>query len=226
MNYSLIIPLYNEDRTLPRLIKKLKNLENENIEVIIIDDGSNDKTKEILFKNNQFIIKRNKVNLGKGASIIKGVSLASNKNIILMDGDLEIDINDVQNLIYEYENSKLDVLTGVRWNEKNDYKKYNVNMLGNYIINIFFNLLFKTKFNDVLCCVKIMSIKVFRSLNIQSQGFSIEVETMGKLVLNRFTIEEMPVRYNRRTTQEGKKLKFSDGWHILGTMLKMRFTKK
>ncbi len=225
MNYSLIIPVYNEERTLPQLINILNNLNNENLEVIIIDDGSNDNTKEILLKNNQFIIKRNEINLGKGASIIKGVSLASNENIILMDGDLEIDINDVQNLIFKYENNKSDVLTGVRWNKKNNYKKYNVNMIGNYIINFFFNLLFKSKFKDVLCCVKIMSMKHFRSLNIQSQRFSLEIEIMSKLVLNGLTIEEIPVRYNRRTTQEGKKLKLSDGWHIVGTMLKIRFVK-
>ena len=225
MNYSLIIPVYNEERTLPQLINILNNLNNENLEVIIIDDGSNDNTKDILFKNNQFIIKRNEINIGKGASIIKGVSLASNENIILMDGDLEIDINDVQNLIFKYENNKSDVLTGVRWNKKNNYKKYNVNMIGNYIINFFFNLLFKSKFKDVLCCVKIMSMKHFRSLNIQSQRFSLEIEMMSKLVLNGLTIEEIPVTYNRRTTQEGKKLKLSDGWHIVGTMLKIRFVK-
>ena len=79
MNYSLIIPIYNEEKSLTKLIKKLNLLDNKQIEVIIIDDGSNDGTNEILRENNQFKIKRNKFNLGKGASIIKGAELASNQ---------------------------------------------------------------------------------------------------------------------------------------------------
>ena len=224
MNYSLIIPIYNEEKTLPSLINRLNNLDIKNIEIIIIDDGSNDGTKDILFGINQFVIKRNKINLGKGASIIKGVSIASNKNIILMDGDLEVDINDIQKLILKFENNKSDVLTGIRWSSKSNINKYDINMIGNYIINFIFNFLFKTKYNDVLCCVKIMSLEIFKSLNVQSQGFSIEVETMGKLISNGFTIEETSVKYKRRTTQEGKKLKFSDGWNILWTILRLKFT--
>ena len=93
MNYSLIIPIYNEERTLLSLIDKLTSLNNYKLEVIIVDDGSNDGTKKILNKyNDRFIISINKINLGKGAAVKKGLELASNKNIIIIDGDLEVDI--------------------------------------------------------------------------------------------------------------------------------------
>ena len=222
MTYSLIIPIFNEERILPKLIDKLLRLDNEHIEIIIIDDGSTDGTKDILVGDSQFIVKQNKINLGKGASITRGVELASAKNIILMDGDLEIDINDIPKLILNYENNKSDVLTGIRWEGKFDYQKFDINILGNYLINSIFNLLFKTDFTDVLCCVKILNKKVFKSLDIKSYGFSIEVETMAKLVSNGFTISEKSIKYNRRTIQEGKKLKISDSWNIIWTMFKIR----
>jgi Glycosyltransferases, probably involved in cell wall biogenesis len=225
MSYSLIIPIYNEDRTLPQLIESLYDLDDKNIEVIIIDDGSNDSTKDILRGNNQFVIKRNEKNLGKGASIKKGVKHAKNKNIILMDGDLEVDINDIPKLILNYESNKSDVIAGVRWKNKNVFQNRDINTIGNFIINLVFNILFNSKLNDVLCCVKILSKKKFKSLDIQSQGFDIEIETMAKLVINGDIIEELKVNYNRRTTQEGKKLKLSDSWIIIWTMFKIRFKK-
>ena len=223
MNYSLIIPIYNERRTVTQLIDKLSKLDSNNIEVIIIDDGSNDGTKEILDNNTDFIIGSNKVNMGKGAAVIKGFKLSSNENIILMDGDLEIDIDDLPNIILEYEKDQSDVLTGVRWGIKSNKQINNVNMIGNLIINSIFNFLYKSNFSDVLCCVKILSSKNFKSLNIQSQRFSIEVETMAKLVLNKSKIKEVCVQYKRRTNQEGKKLKLSDGWAILKTMIKINY---
>ena len=223
MNYSLIIPIYNEEKSLTKLIKKLNLLDNKQIEVIIIDDGSNDGTNEILRENNQFKIKRNKFNLGKGASIIKGAELASNQNIILIDGDLEVDIDDIPELITKYEHNNSDVLTGIRWGVADKSLDYSINMLGNYIINAFFNFLFDSNFKDVLCCIKILKLKHFLSLNLKSRGFSIEVEIMAKLVLNNFNIEEETVKYQRRTIQQGKKLKFSDGWGIIGTMLILKY---
>ena len=223
MTYSLIIPIYNESKSLPILIEKLNFLDSSKIEIIIIDDGSNDGTNEILNQIDHFIVKRNKSNLGKGASIKKGIELASNEHIILMDGDLEVDINDLPKLISNYEYNDSDVLTGVRWQNKYNEKDYSLIMLGNYIINIFFNVLFKSNFKDVLCCLKILKLEHFKSLNIQSDGFSIEVETMAKLVINKFSINEESIKYNRRTVEQGKKLKLSDSWSIIFTMLKLKF---
>ena len=222
MTYSLIIPIYNESKSLPLLMEKLNLLDKNKIEIIIIDDGSNDNTNEILNQNDEFIIKRNKTNLGKGASIKKGIELASNEHIILIDGDLEVDINDLPKLISKYERNNSDVLTGVRWQNKYNEEGYSLIMFGNCVINIFFNILFKSNFKDVLCCLKILKLEHFKSLNIQSQGFSIEVETMAKLVLNKFSINEESINYNRRTVEQGKKLKFSDSWGIVFTMLKIK----
>ena len=222
MTYTLIIPIYNEERTLPTLLNKLYKLKNKNIEIIIIDDGSNDNTQNILIGNDSFIILRNELNKGKGVSIKKGILSAKNQNIILIDGDLEIDIENVPKLIHSFEKSNNDVITGVRWRKNSDFK-FEINTVGNYLINSLFNLLYSTNLNDVLCCVKIINTDLIKSLNIQSKGFGIEIETMAKLVLNKLNIEEIDIAYNRRTAKEGKKLKISDGWSIIWIMLKLRF---
>tara|TARA_B100000401_G_C52717998_1_gene677157 strand:+ start:70 stop:738 length:669 start_codon:yes stop_codon:yes gene_type:complete len=221
MTYSLIIPIYNEERTLPLLLSKL-DLLNNNIEVIIIDDGSTDETKNILNAQGKFVTVRNNTNIGKGSSIRKGIELAKNKNVILIDGDLEVDVNDIPELIIKYENNNADALIGVRVT-KNKNLNFDINSIGNYLINGFFNLLFKTNFNDVLCCVRILNLNLFKSLKIKSNRFSIEVETIAKLVLKNSNLKEAYIKYNRRTFAEGKKLKFYDGWNIIWTIIKLKF---
>ena len=216
MTYSLIIPIYNEERTLPVLIKKLNKID-KRIEIIIIDDGSDDNTENLFIRNNDFIILKNESNKGKGAAIKKGVESATNQNIILMDGDLEVDIDDIPKLITRFETRNNDAIVGMRWKKDGDYK-FEINTIGNYFINLLFNLLYNSKLNDVLCCVKILDKNLFKSLDIQSKGFSIEVETMAKLVLRGMIIEEVNIQYNRRTLKEGKKLKISDTWNIIWTM--------
>jgi hypothetical protein len=128
-------------------------------------------------------------------------------------------------LIEKYEKNNSETLVGVRRKAAITNLRYDIKAFGNYIINLFFNFLFQSSFKDVLCCVKILSLEKFKSLKILSQGFSIEVEIRAKLVLNGYRVHEEKINYNRRTAQEGKKLKLSEGWNIVGTKLKLRFLK-
>ena len=116
-----------------------------------------------------------------------------------MDGDLEIDIDDIPKLITRFETSSNDAIVGMRWKKDGD-NKFEINTIGNYFINLLFNLLFNSRLNDVLCCVKILDKNLFQSLDIQSKGFSIEVETMAKLVSRGMIIDEVDI-------QLGKELK-------------------
>lgn len=222
MSYSIIIPIYNEVFTLPRLIKNLHKLDN-NIQIIIVDDGSDDGSDAILKKHAKRIdIIQNETNLGKGSSIVLGFELARNQNIILIDGDLEIEIDCIPNLIVEYEKNNYTTLIGYRWDDK-DGINFELNRFGNYIINSLFNLLYFSNIKDALCCVRIIKSDLIRSLNLKSKKFSIEVETLAKLVLNKKKIIQSKVYYNRRTKQQGKKLKMSDGWRIITVMLYNKF---
>ena len=220
MKYSLIIPIYNEERAINKLLKSLKDY-SKTLEIIIVNDGSNDRTKSLLKKENLFKIVHNNKNRGKGFSISKGIELATNKYIILMDGDLEINLNQIPALIKNFELSSKDVLIGIRWND-NKHIFSNVNSFGNFIINSIFNFLFKSKFHDILCCVRILEKELFKSLKIKSNRFSIEAETLAKLVSKKVSIEQVLIHYKRRSAKDGKKLKLKDGWGIILRIIKLR----
>ena len=225
MSYSIIIPVYNEIFTLPRLVKNLRKLNND-IQIILVDDGSDDGSDEILKKHAKRIdIIRNETNLGKGSSIISGLEFVKNQNIILIDGDLEIEIDCIPKLIVEYEKNNYSTLIGYRWDDK-DGINFELNRLGNYIINSLFNVLYFSSIKDVLCCVRIIRSDLIKSLNLKSKRFSIEVETLAKLVLFKKKIIQSRVGYNRRTMEQGKKLKMSDGWRIITVMLYYKFLYK
>ena len=221
MNYSLIIPIYNEEKTLDKLLIQLQTL-SKNIEVIIINDGSTDKTKSILDNQNYFKIIHNSKNLGKGSSIIIGSKYVESDNIILMDGDLEINMNCIPQIIKAYESKTDCIIVGSRWNKKSRPGK-NINTYGNFLINYIFNILYKTVLSDVLCCVKALNRNLFKSLKLESNNFSIEIEMMSKLALGKNQFYEIDVVYNRRKTNEGKKLKMIDSVNIIWTMLKLKF---
>jgi len=221
MNYSLIIPIYNEERTLKTLIHELKKL-NDNIEIIIVDDGSDDNTKNILSFEKDLNIIQNNINKGKGYAIRTGIEHSKNDNIILIDGDMEIDINSIPKIISLYEKNDNVPITGIRW-KKNDFNIFDINRLGNYIINALFNLTYSSNYNDVLCCVKIIDKNLIKSLELKSDGFSIEVEIIAKLILNKIILDEIKISYKRRSIGEGKKLKFSDTWNILKSIIFTKF---
>ena len=160
--------------------------------------------------------------MGKGFSVIKGAKYAKNENIILMDGDLEINLKSVLKLITNSKINENNVLIGSRWKTGNKIQR-NIHTYGNMFINYLFNILYQTNISDVLCCVKIMNRNLFNSLNLTSSGFNIEMEIMTKLALKNIEFHEEEVEYTRRNNNDGKKIKNSDGWGILWVMFTNRF---
>ncbi len=221
MSYSLIIPIFNEEKTLTNLISQIETL-NDKIEVIIINDGSDDRTKEILKNYHSLKIINHSKNLGKGSSLISGVKCAKNKNIIFMDGDLEIKIDCIVNAIELHKKNQDSIIIGNRWNDKNK-KEVNFHTIGNLIINFFFNTLFKTNYKDILCCLKLIDKNLFETLNVVSTRFSVEAELMAKIAKKRLKVEEVDVDYVRRTIKEGKKLKIVDGFSIIKCLIKIKY---
>lgn len=221
MSYSLIIPIFNEEKTLKTLLSQIETL-NDNIEIILINDGSNDRTKEILKNYHNLKIINHSKNLGKGSSLISGVKYATNKNVIFMDGDLEIKIDCISNAIKFHEKHQNSIIIGNRWNNQNK-KEINFHTIGNIIINLFFNFLYKTTFKDILCCLKLIDKNLFDSLNIYSSRFSIEAELMAKIATKRLKVKEIDVNYVRRTKKEGKKLKLVDGFSVIKCIIKTKY---
>ena len=226
MSYSILIPIFNEAALIPKLIEDI-NFLIDKYEIIIIDDGSNDASKNLLTSTNNIKIIHNDKNYGKGYCIKRGLEIAKNENIILMDGDLEVSSRDIPKLIKEFEsveNINKRAVVGVRWNSKNSLAltKLTKMMFGNILINEFFNRVFNTTFSDILCCYKILSKRNFRSLHLKSLGFSIETEIMSKLVLFDYEVREVKVWYSPRTARQGKKLKVKDGLNIFRTIVEQK----
>jgi glycosyltransferase involved in cell wall biosynthesis len=219
MDYSLIIPVYNEERSIKELLNDLKFLSNS-IEIIIINDGSNDDTKNILKNTTHIKVIENKNNLGKGKAIKIGLDIAKADNVILFDGDLEISINDIPSLIKKYESNYPNVISGSRWGNRT-IPLNDINNIGNFLINRMFNFLYKSQIKDVLCCATIIKKDLLKTLNIKSNGFSIEVEVMSKLILINQKITEEDINYHRRSIKEGKKLKLYHGWTIIFVMIQV-----
>ncbi len=221
MSFSIIIPVYNEEKTLNELICQLKKIDDKT-EIIIINDGSTDKTGSILGKHKFFKSIHNPKNIGKGFSIISGIKYAKNENIILMDGDLEISLRCIPDIINQFNSKQKYILVGSRW-KKEIETGWNINKLGNIFINYVFNILYNTNLNDVLCCVKVLNRNLINKLDLKSDGFSIEIEIMAKLALMNQNFYEFDIDYKRRKNSEGKKLKISNGWEIMWKMLELRF---
>ena len=220
--YSIIIPIYNEKKAIIALLENLKTIKPK-IEVIIIDDGSTDGTNLLLNNAKDILLIKNKNNIGKGASIVKGLEIAKGENIILVDGDLEVQLNDTNKLIKTFEeDSEIGAVVGIRWKNSINYS-FKILDLGNYILNSLFNLIYNSKMNDILCCFKVLPKSTLESLNLKSNRFSIETEIMSKLILNKINIKEVEINYTRRSIKDGKKIKFSDSFDIILTMLKIRF---
>ena len=221
MNYTVIIPIYNEINTLKQLIKKLSHF-TTNLEIIIVDDGSYDGTNKLLKNQTRFKIIENKKNRGKGYSIRKGIKSASFENIVLIDGDLEIDIEQIPLLIKRYEVLKQTVLVGIRWPNIKKKELSTLNDLGNYLFNFIFNIIYDTNFNDILCCVKIIKKNIIANLELAKDDFSIESEIMAKLAVKKIPVKEININYIRRSVKQGKKLKMIHGLSILSTILKTK----
>ena len=113
MSYSIIIPVYNEEKSLPSLFEELKTLDND-YQIIIVNDGSNDKTRKILKNSSGFDIVNKNTNMGKGNAIKTGLDYVRKDNIILFDGDLEIGVKNIKSIVKEFNKEEFDVLIGIR----------------------------------------------------------------------------------------------------------------
>lgn len=222
MKLSVIIPVYNEERTVCDIIKKV--LEQKNIfEILVIDDGSQDNSVQQVKKLNSKKIKliQHQLNQGKGAAVITGINFAAGDLVIIQDADLELDPNDYPVLIEPILKKRADFVVGNRWK---NYHNFSILRLGNHYLTFLIKILFNTQIGDLYSCYKVGSLKIWRKLNLSSQRFEIEAEIVAKLALLGFKIDEVPINYNPRKYNEGKKIKFIDAFKGTYKLLQIRFS--
>ncbi len=216
MKLSIIVCVYNEIRTIEKILSKIDKVslpKNIQKEIIIIDNCSIDGTKEFLKKKintNNYKIYFQEKNLGKGNSIIKGISVATGDIVVFQDADLEYEPNNYINLINHLLNKNLDAVFGSRLLNKEDHFTYKLNKFAVIILSKLTNFLFKSTYTDVATNHKLIKTEVLKKLNLVSNGFNLDFEIALKIPKNNYIVEEIPIKYYPRTYKDGKKINFLD----------------
>lgn len=232
MLLSIIVPAFNEENNIKKLIEKLLKLNLSNVdfkkEIIVINDGSTDKTGSIIEQYNE-IIKLHQKNYGKGRAVQNGIKIAKGDFVLIQDGDLEYDPNDIITMCKKLRKDKTKSVYGSRYLPL----KYNIfprihkdqsilPYLANIVFVIMFFIIYQKLITDPLTGYKLYPIDFFKKFEIFSNGFEADHEITAKLIKNNYVIEEVIVSYNPRTVQEGKKINFFDALKAIKTIIKYR----
>ncbi len=223
MKLSVIMPVYNEKQTVLKIIEKVKKVPVEK-EIIIVDDGSNDGTKEILkqIKEEKIKIIFKEKNEGKGSAIREGLKYVTGNVIVIQDADLEYDPNDWIKMLEVMKEKNADVVYGSRILGKS--KKSSLFFyFGGRILSFFANILYNANITDEPTCYKMFKKEVIDSINLKCKGFEFCPEFTAKVIKKGYKIYEVPIHYNPRSIKEGKKIRFKDGLIAIWTLLKYRF---
>ena len=220
-NYSILIPIHNEARSIPELLFSLADYFNEGHQIIIIDDGSNDGSTELLQLSKIIDLRIIDKNKGKGNAIKEGLKIVRNDKVIIFDGDLELNPIEISKLMILDKYKGIYFSMGYRFIALNPIKSYL--SWGNFMFTTFHNIIFNSYHKDILCCAKSFYIDNINTSEIRSNGFDIDLELTSLLTINNKSrkIPQIHLKYKRRTINEGKKLKISDGWTILKRCLTM-----
>src|SRR3984885_795279 len=224
---SILMPVYNERERVELAIEEVlrTDLPTE-FELIVVDDGSTDGTRELLRANDwdgRVGLFEPRENRGKGAAVQTALAEAQGDYAAIFDADLEYDPGDLALLMPPLLDGRANASFGVR--AFDGYTSHSfLFVLGNKGVTLACNVLFNVYLHDIMTCHKMIRTEVFRSLPLRSAGFAIEPEITARLVQRGERIFEVPVHYRARATDEGKKLTAVDGFRVVATLLRCRFT--
>ena len=212
MILSIIIPTYNEERTVIEILKKIKNNPPNlcKYEVIVIDDGSTDQSRKLLENNKHLFDKLlvNETNKGKGFSVKKGILNASGTHIIFQDADFEYDPADFKKFVKIFLDFNADGIIGSRFIYSNYTRSHNIlNKIGNKLLTFVFNLLYNTTFTDIYSCYFAFKKDLLNVHELRTEGFEQHAEILCKVIKKGNKFYEVPISYNGRDASEGKKIK-------------------
>lgn len=221
---SAVIPIYNESRTLAKVLSLVFGAVPDIYEVVAVDDGSTDNSRDILteYAKNEPRLKVifQPENCGKTAALRSGIAATSGNVIIIQDADLEYDPHDINTLLQVFREKEMDAVFGSRFiNRWAHGSRYTQHYLANKTLTFLSNLSNGLRLTDVETCYKAVRGDLLRAMPIDSERFGFEIEVTAYLAKNNAKIEEIPISYFGRSYREGKKIGFKDGlmafWYIL-----------
>ena len=223
MLLSVIMPVYNEAKTIKQVIDKVLAVPVEK-EIIVVDDSSTDGTGKILrdLRYDNLKVIHHSSNRGKGAAVLTGIEHVSGEYVIVQDADFEYDPADYLKLLEAIKDGAADLVLGARFTA--GYHGMKIPKVGNRLLTGLMNILFGVRLNDCFTCYKLMRKTDLLGLGLSSNSFDIEIEILAKAIKKRMRIAEIPVSYTPRTYHEGKKIRIKDGiWAVL-RILKFRIS--
>jgi glycosyltransferase involved in cell wall biosynthesis len=226
---SLLVPVYNEHSFIEQVLNRILEVDFCGLEkeVIIVDDGSTDGTRELLKQYEgrpPFRVVYHDKNRGKGAALRTAIQHASGQIIAIQDADLEYDPKDYPELIQLILDNKADVVYGSRLSAGKPVRAFNIwHYFGNKFLTLVTNILYNTTLTDMETCYKAFRADILQGITIRSNRFDFEPEITAKVLKKHAKLYEAPISYYGRNFDEGKKITWRDGISAIWTLLKYRF---
>ena len=222
---SVVMPAYNESETIEEIIRRVLAVPLRT-QLIVVDDGSKDGTREILARLERELgvtVVLQPINQGKGAALRRGFEEVRGDIVVIQDADLEYSPEEFPALIELIADGRADVVYGSRFLGRHRVFLF-THYLGNRVLTLITNILYNTMLTDMETCYKVMRTEVLRSMTLHSDGFGIEPELTAKIFKRGYRVYEVPISYDGRGYEEGKKITWRDGVVALWVLLKYRFT--
>ena len=235
MKLSVLVPVYNEERTLEEIVRRVCAVPLPK-EIILVDDGSKDRSREILTRlqaeNRRAEDERNNVkvffqpqNEGKGAALKSAISHVTGDVVIIQDADLEYDPKDYPSLLQPIQDGLADVVYGTRFAGGGAHRVlFFWHSLGNRMLTLLSNMLTNLNLSDMEVGYKVFRAEVLKGIELESKRFGFEPEITVKLAKKGCRFYEVPIAYHGRTYEEGKKITWKDGFAALYYMIRFRFS--
>jgi len=235
MKLSIIIPIYNEVNNIDQVISRIKAVdlpsEIKSIEMILIDDGSQDGTAkklEAYQSDNMILIHNSRLNFGKGTATRIGLTYVTGDIVLIQDADLEYYPEDYPVLLEPIISGQAEVVYGSRFMLTGSKKPQGMafkNWLANMLLKITANILYGARLTDEATAYKMFKTKVLKEIDLKAKRFEFCPEVTAKVLKKGYSILEVPIRYKGRSVEDGKKIKWYDGFEAIWTLLKYRFVK-
>lgn len=228
MKLSIIIPVYNEEESLEEIVDRVFSVDFGNIdkEVIISNDGSQDRTYDVIQKLQQIypelISYHSPINLGKGAAVRQGLAISTGGIITIQDADLELDPQDYPHLLTPLLKGEANIVYGSRF-LKSEIKLNRTSRLANRFLTFLTNILYGSHLTDMETAYKMFFRESLNGIKLRCVRFDFEPEITAKFLKRKYKILEIPISYHPRTIQAGKKISWVDGYEAIYTLLRCRF---